>query len=66
MIPLNGIPHYLRQTVRMPTGQVGEHVCHAVYTKGDHDFPDVIMASPFCLVTLPFLRGKRQSTRIYG
>lgn len=33
--------------------------------KGDHYFPDVIMALQFYLVAYPFLRGKRKSTRIY-
>ena len=36
-------------------------------TKGDnHDFPVVIIASPFFPVAYPFLPGKRPSTRIYS
>ena len=36
-----------------------------VLYKGDHDFPDVIMASPFYPFAYPFFQGKRPSTRIY-
>ena len=36
------------------------------YIKGDHDFPVVIIASPFCPIAYPFLPGQRPSTRIYG
>ena len=35
-------------------------------TKGNHDFSEKIMALTFYLVAYPFLRGKRQFTRIYG
>ena len=44
---------------------VGNHVCHVV-RKSDHYFPDEIMALPFHPVVYLFLRGNRQSIRIYG
>ena len=40
--------------------RVSEHACQ-VLIKGNHYFPDVIVAS-FYPVPYPFLRGKRQST----
>ena len=44
--------------------RVGERVCRVVsYLKGKHDVPDLIVASSFLPAILPFLRGKRQSTR---
>ena len=45
---------------------VGEYLCHVSYRKGDHYFPDVIMALQFYPVAYQFLRGKRESSRIYG
>ena len=36
------------------------------YIKDDHDFPVVIIASPFRSVAYPFLPGRRPSTCIYG
>ena len=33
------------------------------YIKGDHDFPVVIIGSPFCSVAYPFFPSRRPSTR---
>ena len=52
-----------------PRVRTDEHVCHvkSSYTTGDHDFPEVIVASTILPGSLPVSpRGKRQSTRIYG
>ena len=50
----------------LPTGTGSLTCLPRHYTKGDHDFPDVITASPFYPVVQPFLRCKRPSTRIYS
>ena len=52
-----------------PRVRTGEHVCHVKRscTTGDHDFPEVIVASTILPGSLPVSpRGKMLYTRIYG
>ena len=45
----------------------GRRTClPSLNVKGSRYLPDEIMALPFYPVAYPFLRDKRQSTRIYG
>ena len=55
-------------TLFLPTGTVRRTCLPPSYTKGDYDFPGVIMASPFHMVAYPFLQGKRPNigTCIYS
>ena len=52
-----------------PRVRTDEHVCHVKRSckTGDHDFPEVIVASTILPGSLPVSpRGKMLSTRIYG